>query len=58
MSKTKKDRAALEADNTAKIKNRYAEKVKTSAKIYSKEDRQENCSIVFACQSYRRDISI
>ena len=30
MSKTKKDRPALEADYSAKMKSRYAEKVKPS----------------------------
>ena len=42
MSKTKKDRPALGADYSAKMKSRYAEKVKPSSKIYSKADRREN----------------
>ena len=42
MSKTKKDTPALGSDFSSKMKNRYAEKVKTSAKIYSKEDRRDN----------------
>ena len=42
MSKTKNNATALGADYSAKMKSRYAEKVKTSAKIYSKADRREN----------------
>jgi len=42
MSKTKNNAPALGADYSAKMKSRYAEKVKTSAKIYSKADRREN----------------
>ena len=42
MSKTKKDTLALGADYSSKMKSRYAEKVKTSAKIYSKADRRDN----------------
>ena len=42
MSKTKNNAPALGADYSAKMKSRYAEKVKASAKIYSKADRREN----------------
>jgi hypothetical protein len=42
MSKTKKDAPALGADYSAKMKSSYAEKVKTSVKIYSKADRRDN----------------
>jgi len=42
MSKTKKDAPALGADYSAKMKSSYAEKVKTSVKIYSKSDRRDN----------------
>ena len=42
MSKTKNNAPALGADYSAKMKSRYAEKVKNSAKIYSKADRREN----------------
>ena len=33
---------ALGADYSAKMKSRYAEKVKPSVKIYTKADRQDN----------------
>tara|TARA_B110000196_G_C20552170_1_gene389357 strand:+ start:221 stop:370 length:150 start_codon:yes stop_codon:yes gene_type:complete len=42
MSKTKKDTPALGADYHAKMKSRYAEKVKSFAKIYLKADRRDN----------------
>ena len=42
MSNTKKNTLALGADYSSKMKSRYAEKVKTSAKIYSKEDLRDN----------------
>jgi len=42
MSKTKKHTPALGSDYSAKMKSRYAEKVKTSSKIYTKADRRDN----------------
>ena len=40
--KKQKNTPALGTDYSAKMKSRYAEKVMTSAKIYSKADRRDN----------------
>ncbi|MFL2738695.1 MAG: hypothetical protein ACJ0DJ_07965 [bacterium] len=42
----KKKEPALGADYSSKMKSRYAEKVKTSAKKYSKAHRRENRVVV------------
>ena len=42
MSKSKIHTPALGADYSAKMKSRYAEKVKPSGKIYTKADRRDN----------------
>ncbi len=42
MSQSKNNNPALGADYSEKMKNRYAEKVKPSGKVYSKSDRRQN----------------
>jgi len=42
MAISKKNVSALGADYSAKMKSRYAEKVKPSGKVYSKADRRDN----------------
>ena len=42
MAKSKKNNPALGADYSNKMRSRYAEKVKTSGKTYTKSDRRKN----------------